>query len=644
MASEHAHGARPGFGRPLPDEARQPLRRGTIRRVGALYSPYRLQLTVVVALVLATAGLGILTPLFIRHIIDVSLPSGDRAELVWLVVGMAAVAAVSGAFTLLQSYLNIGVGFRVMRDLRRSVYRHLQRQPLAFFTRTRTGDIQSRLSSDVSSTQLVLTDTLGNVVSNLATVIASIIAMLIISWQLSLVALAVVPIFVFFTVRVARRRRRLTGETQRALAELTARTGETLSVSGILLAKTFGRERQLTDQFEENNDRLTGLSIRQQMTGRGFFVIVQTFFTMAPAIIWLLGGFFILDDGPGGNVTVGDIVAFTTIQVRLLFPISGLLNRGVDVTSSLALFDRIFEYLDLESPIADPPNPVTVDPARVRGEVRFDHVLFSYPPGERPPHAAGPLVPTTRPETDGAAATQTPSLDGAEPFTVDDIDFTAEAGRLTALVGPSGSGKTTIGYLLARLYDVDEGRVLIDGVNVRDMRLEDLSRLIGVVSQEPFLFHASIQENLLYGKPDASAGELIEAAKAAQIHDTIESLPDGYETIVGERGYRLSGGERQRVAIARVVLGNPRILLLDEATSSLDTLSERLIQQALARLRQGRTTIAIAHRLSTIIAADQILVMEGGRLRDRGSHSDLVSRSDLYRRLYEEQFVAIPAL
>ncbi|MEX0760895.1 MAG: ABC transporter ATP-binding protein [Dehalococcoidia bacterium] len=618
------HGSgRGGVGRPISDTPTRPLKRGTLRRVLNLYGPYRVQLTIVVSLVLFTAALGVVPPLIIRRIIDVALPTADRSELAWLVTAMVGIAAVTGAMNLWQAYLNIGVGFRVMQGLRAEVYRRLQRLPLSFFTSTRTGDIQSRLASDVSSTQLVLTDTIGNVISNLAIVASSIVAMLIISWQLSLVALFIVPVFVFFTVRVGRRRRVLTGETQRAMSELTARTGETLSVSGVLLAKTFGREPEQMEKFEEDNTRLTELSIRQQLTGRGFFVIVQSFFSMAPALVWLFGGWLIT--GGDSSVTVGDIVAFTTIQVRLLFPLSGLLNRGVDVTSSLALFERIFEYMDLEPHIKDPPNPVRVDPATAKGEVRFEHVRFAYPAVDS--YAPGPAKT---------------SSEGGAGFSLGEVDFTAPAGKLTALVGPSGSGKTTIGYLLARLYDVDSGAVLIDGINVRDMALEDLSGLIGVVSQEPFMFHSTIRENLLYGKPTASGDELVDAAKAAQIHDTISALPDGYDTVVGERGYRLSGGERQRMSIARVVLANPRILLLDEATSSLDTLSERLIQQALTNLMRGRTTIAIAHRLSTVIAADQILVMQGGRIRERGRHEELMSRSGLYRSLYEQQFTAVP--
>jgi ATP-binding cassette subfamily B protein len=639
MMQGGGHGARAGFGEPMPDAPKRRLRRGTLRRVFGLYAPYKWQLIAVIAMVLITAALGIVTPLLIRRVIDFSIPNGDETELFWLVGAMVAVTVASGVFNLWQAYLNTDVGLSVMRDLRRRVYGHLQKLSISFFTRTRTGDIQSRVSNDVASTELVLTDTISNVVSNVAVVISSVIAMLLISWELSLVALAVVPVFVFFTVRVGRKRRRLTGESQRALAELTARTGETLSVSGVMLAKTFGREQEQMERFEADNDRLTDISIKRQMAGRSFFVVVQTFFTMAPAMVWLVGGLIIIGaEAATARVTIGDMVAFTTIQVRVLFPLSGLLNRGVDVTSSLALFDRIFEYLDIQPRITDPEHPVGMPLDQLAGEVRFNEVAFAYPAEE---------VTAVMPERNGrnrepAVVTETETIDRS--FRLGPVSFSAEPGTLTALVGPSGSGKTTVGYLLSRLYDPDAGSVSIDGVDLRQFRLRDLGRMIGVVSQDSFLLHTSVRENLLYGKPDATHDEIVAAAKAAQILDLITSMPQGYETIVGERGYRLSGGERQRMAIARVMLKDPRILLLDEATSSLDTLSERLIQQALSKLMQGRTTVAIAHRLSTVIAAQQILVMQHGQIVERGTHSDLIESSELYRRLYEEQFTAVPSL
>jgi ATP-binding cassette subfamily B protein len=631
-----------GFGSPAPDGPRRPIKRSTLRRAIRLYSPYRWQLSAVIVLVLVTAGLGIATPLMLREIIDSAIVDRDKPLLIWLVSGIIAITAITGVFNLLQAFLNTKVGLSVMRDLRMRVYGHLQKLSLSFFTSTRTGDIQSRVSNDVASTQLVLTDTISEIVSSVAIVLSSVIAMLLISWQLSIVALITVPVFVFFTVRVGRRRRALTSESQRALGELTARTGETLSVSGVMLAKTFGREREQLERFKEDNERLTEFALRQQLTGRGFMVVVQTFFTMAPALVWLLGGLIIIGDDPGSSsVTVGDMVAFTTIQARVLFPISGLLNRGVDVTSSLALFDRIFEYLDIEPRVKDPERPVEIAPERVKGVVKFSGVTFSYPMDERA------AAKTAGARANGAAQAGAVHIapDASDTsFRLGPVLFEAAPGTLTALVGPSGSGKTTIGYLLSRLYDPVSGAVSIDGIDIRDMRQRDLGRLIGVVSQESFLLHTTVRDNLRYGKPDATEEELEAAAKAAQIHETIAAMPDGYGTVVGERGYRLSGGERQRMAIARVMLKDPRILLLDEATSSLDTLSERLIQQALSKLMEGRTTVAIAHRLSTVIAAQQILVMRHGQIVERGSHRELLDSSELYRRLYEEQFTAVPSL
>ena len=602
-----------GFNRPPPDTPERQVKRVTLWRTFALYRPYRRRLSGVIGSVLVNASLGVIPPLLVATIIDDAIPNSDTRKLFTIVAIMLVVTAVSGGFNLLQAHLNTRVGLSVMRDLRGRLYSHLQRQPVSFFAGTRTGEIQSRLTNDVTNTQLVLTDTISTIVSNAAIVIASVIAMAIISWQLSLVALGVTPIFVFFTVKVGRRRRRLTREAQQAVAELTASAGETLSVSGVMLAKTFGREREQLERFNATNEELTRVSVRQQMTGRGFFVLVQTFFGMAPAIVWAFGGWLLFNDR--GGLTVGEIVAFTAIQTRLLFPLAGLLNRGVDVTSALALFERIFEYLDLDPDIKDPVDPVPVNRTTIRGEVAFRNVGFQY---------------------DAARGIE-------DSFGLEDVTFTAAAGRLTALVGPSGSGKTTIGYLMSRLYDVDSGSVSVDGVDLRDMALLDLSTLVSVVSQDPFLFHASIGDNLRYGDPTATDDDLAAAAKAAQIYDTISGLSEGFDTIVGERGYRLSGGERQRVAIARAVLANPRVLLLDEATSSLDTKSERMVQRALSELMAGRTTVAIAHRLSTIIAADQILVVLNGRIADRGTFNELVSRSGLFRQLYEEQFTAIPS-
>ena len=655
----------------------------TFKRVIKLYADYKWTLAIVGVLVLITSALGVITPLLIQRVIDVALPQQNMNLLLWLIGGMVAAAGISGVLNFAQSRLNAAVGFKVMEDMRHSVYNHLLKQPISFFTSTKTGDIQSRLANDVSSTQLVLTDTVVNILSSVSIVVAALIAMLILSWELTIVAVFTMPIFAYLSRIVGARRRRLTGQMQRTLADLTAKTGETLFVSGVLVAKTFGREAEQLREFQDTNTKLTDVSIRQYMTGRGFFIVVQAFFTMAPAFIWLVGGILIIDGSD--RVTLGDIVAFSTIQARLLFPMANLLQRGVEISGSLALFERIFEYMDIKPTIVDPANPVRVDPATAKGEVVFENVSFTYQESEleriearqRLLASSGsqgsfggglPAVQTvapgrwvqisqchrrTMPNRGGngrpsvrEGMQSTSDSDGLqqedEPFHLSDISFVAQAGKLTALVGPSGSGKTTIGYLASRLYDADEGAVRIDGVNIKDITHDNLTQLIGVVSQNPFLFHASVRENLLYGRPSATEQELIEASKAAQIHDTIAAMPDGYNSIVGEHGYRLSGGERQRLAIARVILANPRILLLDEATSALDTLSERLIREAITRLREGRTTIAIAHRLSTVIAADQILVIQDGNIQARGPHEELIGESDLYRRLYEEQFTVAP--
>lgn len=657
----------PGFNM-MPEPARnRPFPRDTFKRVVRLYADYKLTLAIVGLLVLITSALGVVTPLLIQRVIDDALPQQDMDLLVWLIGGMVFVAAVAGVLNFIQSRLNASVGFKVMEDMRHTVYNHLLKQPISFFSSTKTGDIQSRLANDVSSTQLVLTDTVVNILSSVTIVIAALVAMLILSWELTIVAVCTMPIFAYLSRVVGRRRRRLTSQMQRTLADLTAKTGETLFVSGVIVAKTFGREGEQLKEFQDTNTKLTGVSIRQYMTGRGFFIVVQAFFTMAPAFIWLIGGILILDGND--RVTLGDIVAFTTIQARLLFPMANLLQRGVEIHGSLALFERIFEYMDIKPSIVDPIDPTHVDPKSARGEVVFDKVSFTYQASELERLEAKLKGPGPQVQPNGFSGGQSDSPNGEgrgnrspefsaksadasenewaeddQPFSLADISFTAGAGELTALVGPSGSGKTTIGYLASRLYDADAGAVMIDGVNIKDITHSNLTQLVGVVSQNPFLFHASARENLLYGKPAASEAELIEAAKAAQIHDTIAAMPEGYDSVVGEHGYRLSGGERQRLAIARVILADPKILLLDEATSALDTLSERLIREAIARLREGRTTIAIAHRLSTVIAADQILVIQNGEIRARGAHADLIGESDLYRRLYEEQFTLVPGI
>jgi ATP-binding cassette subfamily B protein len=498
--------------------------------------------------------------------------------------------------------------------------------PLRFFTATRTGEIQSRMANDVGGVQSVVTDTASTILSNVVIVISTLVAMLILSWQLTVLSLFLTPVFVYLTRRVGNARREVARQTQRTYADMTAITEETLSVSGILLSKAFGRQRYETDRFAGENQRLTGSLIRQQMIGRSFGAIVQIFFSSMPAFVYLVAGYVIQGGGHtflGGALTAGTLVSFTTLQSRLFFPIGSMLQVSIEVQSSMALFDRIFEYLDMSQEIADAPD--AVDVSSPQGLVRFRDVSFRYDGAPE-----GPAAPVS-PDVDGDRV-------AARLWTLEGVDLEIRPGQLAALVGPSGAGKTTMTYLVPRFYDVQQGAVEIDGVDVRKIKLESLGDAIGMVTQETYLFHDTIRRNMLYGKPDATQDELEAAAHAAFIHDRIAEMSEGYDTVVGERGYRMSGGEKQRLAIARVVLKDPKILILDEATSSLDTTSERLVQEALRPLMRGRTTIAIAHRLSTILSADVIFVLDRGRLVEQGNHRELLERGGLYATLYEQQF------
>jgi ATP-binding cassette subfamily B protein len=514
---------------------------------------------------------------------------------------------------------------------------------LRFFTTTRTGEIQSRLSNDVGGVQNVITNTATSIVSNFSTAISTIIAMIILSPSLTVVSLCLLPIFLWITYKVGNVRRVTSKETQKSMASLTAMMQETLSVSGILLVKTFGRQRYARTQFETENQKLANLEVRQQMIGRWFFMFIGTFFSIMPAVVYLIAGWQIIDKVPllgQSTMTFGTIVAFTTLQSRLFFPIGQLLSVQVDIQGALALFDRIFEYLDLPIEIQDKKNPLHLKPEEAQGNLSFENVSFAYKSEERNPELpeSAKLVDVATPISPLPIA---PRAD-EEPFrqTLNNVSFSIKSGELAALVGPSGAGKTTITYLVPRLYDVDSGAVKIDDVNIKDIALSSLGELIGMVTQETYLFNASIRENLRYAREDATEEEMIAAAQAAAIHERIMGLDEGYDTIVGERGYKLSGGEKQRIAIARVILKNPRILILDEATSALDTHSERLIQAALEPLMQGRTTLAIAHRLSTILAADVILVVDKGEIVERGTHQELLALDGLYAKLYDEQFAS----
>ena len=626
-----------------------PERRGeTVRRIAAFFRPYRLSVVIVLLTIVLTSLLGLINPYLLKLLIDDALPKRDF-NLLNLYVGLMIVVPIaSGLIGLGQSYLNNVIGQRVMQDLRNALYAHLQNLPLRFFTETRTGEIQSRLANDVGGVQSVVTDTASSVFANLVITISTVGAMLFIDWRLTALSLGLLPFFMYLTYRVGKIRRRIATQTQESLADISAITEETVSVSGMLLTKTFGQQDAAIERFREANSKLARLQIRQSMVGRWFFMIVGTIFSITPAFVYWLAGWLAIAGDPTAP-TIGDIVAFTTLQSRLFFPLGQLLSVQVEVQGALALFDRIFEYLGISAEIKDAPDAVSLNPDEVRGHIRFRHVYFRYPQAAR-------RASTEATEGLAEAAARAGPDDGAEaaavleaaeaeadidrpPFALYDIDFEAQPGQLVALVGPSGSGKTTTTYLLPRLYDAEEGAVEIDGVDVRRISLASLGQGIGFVTQETFLFHATVRENLRYARPDATDRELQAAARMAAIHDRVRQLPQGYDTLVGERGFKLSGGEKQRVALARVLLKDPRILVLDEATSALDTVSERLIQAAIERTMKGRTTIAIAHRLSTILRADLILVFDAGRIVERGRHDELLARGGLYARLYREQFL-----
>ncbi|HET9506548.1 MAG TPA: ABC transporter ATP-binding protein [Gaiellaceae bacterium] len=575
---------------PVERPADPAVRRANLRRIVRLFRPYRSRLAGVLALILFSSAVGAVPAFLLQRIFDDALPNRDLGQLNLLVAAMIAIAIGTGALGVVQTLLSNQVGQRVMHDLRTAVYKHLQRLSLAFFTRTRTGEVQSRLANDIGGVQEVVTSTATSIVANVTTVIASVVAMFILDWRLTLFALALLPLFVWLTRRVGRERQKVAKVRQESMADISSLVQESLSVSGILLGKTMGRSGELASRFESESERLAELEVRSRMTGRWMMASIQTSFAVMPALVYLFAGH------ASGAITLGTVIAFTTLQTRLFFPIGSLLGVSLDVQTSLALFDRVFEYLDLDVDI----EPGTRELHRPRGQVSFEDVWFRY---------------------EEAA------------WTLQDVSFEVAPGTTTALVGETGSGKTTAGYLVARLYDATRGRVAIDGVDVRELTFGSLAAAVGVVSQETYLFHATVRENLRFARPDASDEEVEEAARAAQIHELIASLPQGYDTVVGERGYRFSGGEKQRMAIARTILRNPPILVLDEATSALDTQTERLVQAALERLEEGRTTIAIAHRLSTVRDADQIVVLDRGRVAEIGTHDELLLAGGRYAAL-----------
>ncbi|WAL75156.1 ABC transporter ATP-binding protein [Kitasatospora sp. YST-16] len=590
---------------PPKGEAKQP---DQVRRILRLFRPYAGRLGVVGLLVAASAVVSVVTPFLLRAVLDTAIPQGRTGLLSLLALGMIAAAVVTSVLNVLQTLISTTVGQRVMHDLRTAVYRHLQRMSLAFFTRTRTGEVQSRIANDIGGMQATVTGTATSLVSNLTAVVASVAAMVALDWRLTIVSLLLLPVFVWISRRVGRERKKITGERQRQLAELSSAVQESLSVSGILLGRTMGRSDSLTREFADRSDGLADLEVRSSMAGRWRMSTIGIVMAAMPALIYWAAGLASAAGAP--IVSLGTLVAFVSLQQGLFRPAVSLLSTGVDVQTSLALFQRIFEYLDLPVEIAEPEHPVHL--AGIRGDVRFENVEFHY-----------------RPDQDR------PTLTG--------IDLTVPAGGSLAVVGETGSGKSTLSYLVPRLYDTTGGRILIDGVDVRELSFETLARAVGMVSQETYLFHASVADNLRFAKPDATDAELVAAARAAQIHDMIAALPDGYDTMVGERGYRFSGGEKQRLAIARTVLRNPPILILDEATSALDNQTEHAVQQALDTLAAGRTTLTIAHRLSTVRDADRIAVLDRGEIAELGTHDELVARDGRYAALLRREAPPVPA-
>ena len=602
-----------------------------LRRVWSYGKPYKGGLIGVFVTILVISGLGVVPPILIRFLIDEAIPNENMAQLTFLGLGMILVPLVSAVVGVAQRWWSASVGEGIIFDLRRELFEHLQRMSLRFFTATKTGELMNRLNSDVVGAQQAITGTFVSIISNVVSVVFVLGVMIRADWRLTLLAVAALPLFVIPARRVAKVLRRVTQQQMDHEAKMSAILQETFNVSGALLVRLFGRWGEESTRFSGEAAQVRDLGVRRAMVGRGFFAALGLVSAVGTATVFWVGGYLVIN----GDLSLGTIVMFSTLLVQLYGPLSAISNSRVEFATSLVSFERVFEVLDLDTDIPEPESPRTVQP--VSGRVTFDGVSFQY-------QSEGPegLDAVKRFSWHSSAEDALPvtAQTSTRELALEDVGFEAAPGTLTALVGPSGAGKTTISYLIPRLYDVTRGAVLIDGVDVRDISLKDLASAVGVVTQESYLFHDTIEANLRYARPGATHTEITAAARAANIHDFVASLPDGYDTVVGERGYRLSGGEKQRIAIARVLLEDPQILILDEATSHLDSRSEALIQEALETLMIGRTSIVIAHRLSTVRAADQILVLDNGKIVEEGRHDDLVAAGGLYATLYRTQFEA----
>lgn len=635
---------------------RPSVSRALLKRVAAYARPYGRPIGLMLLTIVGVDVLTLIPPLLYRDLIDHALPTRDFGRLNLLALGMIGIPLLSGLIGVGQRYLSARIGEGIIFDLRSAVFEHMQRMSLRFFTNTRTGELMARLNNDVVGAQQAVTSTSVNIISNALSLVMTMAVMLSLEWRLTLLSVAVLPFFILPARRVGVILRRLTRDGMNMNAQMNALMNETLNVSGALLVKIFGRSGDENGRFRDRAGAVRDIGVRQAVVGRWFFMGLSLASSIGTAVVFWLGGWLVLQ----GQFTVGTIVAFGAYLTQLYGPLTALTNARVEFATSMVSFERVFEVLDLPREIADRAGALQLE--GVKGHVQFDHVSFSYLEGEGTPGVFGlqeverwrsssptPLSGPARKQPKPAAEGANPQVaggDGQEEAThpagrgwaLQEVSFEIKPGQLAALVGPSGAGKTTITYLLPRLYDPTEGRILIDGVDIRDASLDSLASQIGMVTQETYLFHDTIRANLLYAKPDATDGELEAACHAANIHDFVAGLPERYDTIVGERGYRLSGGEKQRIAIARVILKDPRILILDEATSHLDSQSEALIQAALERVMVARTSLVIAHRLSTILAADVILVIEDGRLVEQGTHQELLAKGGLYANLYETQF------